>query len=324
MKYFYSFLFVLAFASSIQSQNLVLDTNNTAPQLVWNLVGSGINPTNISGQFSPASNAIFINNGVPGFSLSSGVILSSGELGPFLETPLFHNSTDLGLPGDPHIDSLIVPRISQDASLIEFDFKAVTDSVEFNFVFTSEEYNDYSGLNPPSAYNDAFAFFVTGPGYSANTNVALLPGTNIPISIHTVNNGYAAGTSTGPCMNCAYYVDNVGTGAVGLCYDGYTTVINIKFAVWPCDIYHFKLVVADATDGVFDTAVMFEENSFIACPNLEALQNSVAAPDTIFICAGESTTLTAPTGPQYLWSTGANTQSITVTQPGTYNFIISD
>jgi hypothetical protein len=48
------------------------------------------------------------------------------------------------------------------------------------------------------------------------------------------------------------------------------------------------------------------------------------ATDSVYICAGGSATLTAPPGAQYSWNTAATTQSIVVTQPGTYSFMITD
>jgi len=302
------------------AQNLVLNGTQTPQQLADALTGVGLFTSNVSGQYNPISATTFVNNGVLGFSLTGGVLLSSGEAVYPMSPATYHHSTDVGTPGDPLLDIIVSPRITEDAAILEFDFGAGNDSVEFNFVMASEEYNEYANTN----FNDVFAFFVTGPGYAPNTNVAVLPGTSIPITINTVNNGNSAGTATGPCMNCSYYVDNVGTGAIDMVYDGYTTVIKIKFAVWPCTNYHFKIAIADAGDGVFDSAVMLEENSFIPCPNMQATQHGMPVGNIVTICNGGSATLTAPHGVTYNWTTGETTQSIVVTQPGTYGFTITD
>ncbi|MFM7900525.1 MAG: hypothetical protein ACKPAD_00915, partial [Bacteroidota bacterium] len=43
------------------------------------------------------------------------------------------------------------------------------------------------------------------------------------------------------------------------------------------------------------------------------------------ICTGQTTTLTAPAGfTSYLWQDGSTTQSITVSQPGSYNVMVTD
>ena len=58
---------------------------------------------------------------------------------------------------------------------LEFDFMANTDTITFNFIFGSEEYNEEVG----SAYNDVFGAFVTGPdpqgGTYQNRNIATIP-----------------------------------------------------------------------------------------------------------------------------------------------------
>jgi gliding motility-associated-like protein len=80
-----------------------------------------------------------------------------------------------------------------------------------------------------------------------------------PVSINNVNNGTANG---GPCMNCAYYVNN--TGGMSLEYDGLTTVLTAWLKVVPCVTYHLKLAIADAGDGILDSGVFLEANSLIS------------------------------------------------------------
>lgn len=313
------FLFSSGF---LLAQSLSVTNGQTPAQLVNALIGPGISPGNIAGSYYPGGSGLFTNNGVSGLSLPAGIILTTGGLDSgYVNAPAtYFNSTAVNLPGDADLNTLVTPFPTYDAATLSFDFASTSDSVEFNFTFASEEYNEYVN----SSFNDVFAFFITGPGYAPNTNVALLPGTTTTISINNVNNGNSSGTATGPCMNCAFYIDNVGTNAVGLSYDGFTTVINIKFPVWPCTTYQFKASIADVGDMIFDSMVMLEENSFLACPALRAFQNGSEIGDTIVICAGGSATLTAPPGPAYAWTTGESTQSITVNQPGTYSFTIFD
>lgn len=74
-----------------------------------------------------------------------------------------------------------------------------------------------------------------------------------------------------------------------------------------------------------------ETNNWTAVPitlvNQEPAGNPVAtvtANNAPVICSGESITLTANAGTDFLWSNGATTQSITVTQPGTYNVEVTN
>src|SRR5690606_17404572 len=101
-----------------------------------------------------------------------------------------------------------------DVTVVEFDFIPAGDSVNFNFVFASTEYDVYVCTN----WNDVFGFFIDGPGIdgpyqNGAENIALLPDGVTPVAINTVNDGDTFGpctTPTGancPC-NSEYFVDN--------------------------------------------------------------------------------------------------------------------
>ncbi len=121
----------------------------------------------------------------------------------------------------------------------------------FRYVFGSEEYPEWVG----SSYNDVFGFFVTGPkpnglGTYNSYNVALIPGTSLPVTINNVNaNSYSQ-----------YYVNN-GSGTT-IVYDGFTTVLTAMLVVVPCEQYHIKLAVGDAGDSQYDSGIFLEANSF--------------------------------------------------------------
>ena len=69
---------------------------------------------------------------------------------------------------DADVGVLISPYSYYNAAILEFDFVPVTDSVSFRYIFGSEEYDDQSGsfgINYNcSAYNDKFAFLISGTG----------------------------------------------------------------------------------------------------------------------------------------------------------------
>lgn len=152
-----------------------------------------------------------------------------------------------------------------DAGGIQFDFKPTVNMVQFNYVFGSEEYEEYTC----SAFNDVFGFFITGP--SGVKNIALIPSTNLPVKINFVNQGSPG--ANGNIANCTpplgslaysgFYVSNP-QGSPDVQYDGFTTVFTAESAVIPCSSYHIKLVVGDAGDAVFDSGVFLEANSFAA------------------------------------------------------------
>jgi hypothetical protein len=301
-----------------EAQGIIVTPNNNATQLVNNhLLGSGIFASSITGNLAAGASGSFTASGNASFTLNGGIIISTGSVTALPTTPTFLAATALNTPGHPLLNNIVAPLSTLDAQSISFVFKATSDSVEFNFVFASEEYNDYVN----TVFNDVFGFFVTGPGFAPNTNVALIPGTTTPIAINTINNGgpYPVGSS-GPCTNCNYYIDNlVQPTPIAFAFDGFTTSIKIKFPVWPCADYTFTIAIADVADRAIDSSVLLEAGSFVPCPGMLINHKlTSSSPDTAYLCTGGSLTLTAPPGPNYYWTTGQTTQSITVTQPGTY------
>ncbi|HMT30219.1 MAG TPA: choice-of-anchor L domain-containing protein, partial [Bacteroidia bacterium] len=181
-----------------------LTVNNavTPTQLVNNfLLGAGVTATNITYTGAAISRSSFNCTGGCNLGVPNGVFLSSGEAIAPTGPASYHHSTDVGSAGDAQLDAIVTPRLTEDASVLEFDFTVASDSVKFEYVFGSEEYNDYANTN----FNDVFAFFISGPGITGSQNIALIPGTTTPVSINTVNNGNSAGVSTGPCLNCQYF-----------------------------------------------------------------------------------------------------------------------
>jgi hypothetical protein len=150
--------------------------------------------------------------------------------------------------GDPLLNT-VTGRTTMDACKFEFDIIPAGDSLSFDFVFASEEYNEWVG----SQYNDVFGFFISGPGIVGDPgaggakNIALVPNTSTAVTINNVNNG----------SNSAYYHDNA--GGADLQYDGFTVGLKAKSLVTACQTYHLKLVVADASDRKFDSGVFIDQ-----------------------------------------------------------------
>ncbi|RMG83739.1 MAG: hypothetical protein D6714_09230 [Bacteroidetes bacterium] len=211
---------------------------------------SGIGPTEGRGQFSGGS-----------FGLTEGVILSTGNInnatGPNNNGSAGNDMGGGG--GDPDLVIYSGAHPTFDTEGIEFDFTPTISTMDFLFVFASEEYCEWVGTQ----FNDIFGFFISGPGINGPfsngaINIGVVPGGVTPITINTINQ----------TQNSGFFIPNsAGCGAnvnPGFQFDGYTSVIAATANVIPCETYHIKLVVSDVGDGIYDTAVFLGAGTFNA------------------------------------------------------------
>ena len=268
MKHLYLFLVVFAFVvitPFVSTAQLTVLPGVTAAVMANKLAGPGVlvlNPI-----LTCATNAYATFSGTSTLSFDSGIVLTSGQAkttggvvgvnGPASGFA----STANGTPGDPQLTAL-AGQPTHDACILQFDFRPIGDTVKFEYVFGSEEYTDFTC----STFNDVFAFYISGPGYAAPTNLALVPGTNIPVCINSVNCGATGGYSIATCHAmgagspfCTYYVNNI--GGTTLSYDGLTKTLTAIGAVTPCDTFHLKIGVADASDDIYDSGVFLKAGS---------------------------------------------------------------
>ncbi len=271
------FSFSAVFCVLFSSAQIVTTTTLTVQQYVQNvLLGGGVSASNITYTGYAKAIGSFTAPAATNLSIGSGLVLTTGtaELndpnafgsgwpqGPSSNMSSWDNATN-GSAGDPDLDNL-TSLTSFNACILEFDFVPQADTVKFNYRFGSEEYNDYVN----TSYNDVFGFFLTGISTPLpQTNIALIPGIGIPVSINNVNNGYSGGVSTGPCTNCTFYNDNI-NGGIDAVYDGLTTVLTAKYPVICGETYHIKIAIGDVGDGALDSGVFLEAGSFSASGSL--------------------------------------------------------
>ncbi len=237
------------------------DLNTLTPQdLVDELLGAGVTSSNITFNGAPISGGIF-TGGTGIFGFERGIVLSTGDVGTIagpLNT-LAGASTITGFPGDPDLEALAGVG-TNDAAILEFDFECPqSTTASFQFVFASEEYNEYV-----FQFNDAFGLFVNG------VNIALVPGTMDAVTINNVNCGNPYAAPAGG-VNCSRYVNNdcfdipPGTypcAAVNTEMDGMTQVFSAVATLNP-GVNHIKLAVADALDTVWDSNILIRGNSLV-------------------------------------------------------------
>lgn len=236
----------------------------TAEAFAQNLVGEGVTITSAELVCPEGAAGFFSEGGSTNVGLSEGILLTTGQateaVGPNTSGS---TSTIWGASGDPDLAALVAPFPTFDACYLEFSFIPAGETVTFEYVFASEEYNEYVC----SAFNDVFAFFANGPGLD-NDNLAVLPDTEIPVTINTVNNG-SAGSNGNPdnCSeedleNSAFFVENIGGTTVE--YDGFTVPLSASLAVIPGETYTLKFTIADVGDGSFDSGVFIQSGSLVS------------------------------------------------------------
>lgn len=232
-------------------------------------VGGGDSNLGVNDPFSAGSftngNDTDIGNGSIG--IDTGIALTSGSV-TGLVAPVLPGSgvdnltTNLSVPGDSDLDDLI-PQTTQDATILEFDFTTSTGDLFFNFVFASEEYNEFVN----SGFNDVFGFFLDiGDDGSIDENLAVIPGTTTAVAINNVNCGNPFDVNSANATNCGFYNNNDpsdGGPFFDLELDGFTDVFQASFFGLDTSLtHHFKIAIADAGDSSLDSAVFIEGGTF--------------------------------------------------------------
>ena len=240
-----------------------LSTGLTPTQLAQSILsGAGINVTNVAYSGLPHTAGTFSTTDATILGFSSGIVLSSGNVNSVPGPNLADSTTTAnGLGGDAQLQALIPGYTVYDACSLQFDFTTPslapgqTGAVNFNFCFTSEEYNEY--VNSP--FNDVFGFFLNGQ------NIALLQNLTTPVSINNVNSGnpYVPGGGS----NSSQYRNNDltdGGGLIDIEMDGLTIVLTAFGNITGPGPHHIKLAIADAGDSVLDSNVFIQGASLVA------------------------------------------------------------
>lgn len=208
-----------------------------------------LDPLAAAGTFTIANSALG-----PGFT--GGVILSSGRAdsiqgtanagsitGNYNVSP--STSGQASLLGDAQLETLYGDALVhpfRDATALEFDFIPDASQVSIQFVFASEEYDEYVD----AGYNDIFAIFVNGQ----TVNLATVEPNDEPVSIDTVNLD----------QNRLLYRNNdihnspvPVTSHIATEADGLTTLVTCTFTVNAGVANTLKLVIADRSDFIYDS-----------------------------------------------------------------------
>ena len=247
---------------STSYSQLVTGTGMAPLGLVQNvLLGPGVTVSNISYNGSPSSIGSFQATGTnlgidEGIVLTTGTVIDNGD-GPQGPNNQAGCGSDNGYGGSALLSNIIGGEATYNASVLEFDFIPYSDTVNFKYVFGSDEYPEFA---PPqsSTYNDVFGFFISGPGIVGYQNIAQLPNGAGVVSINNVN----------PVTNSQYFISNGDGNAPPynssdqyIQYDGFTKVLKAFSQVQCGETYHLILAIADVGDGQWDSGIFLEANS---------------------------------------------------------------
>lgn len=258
--FFFSFIVVLS--NYINAQTVITYQSTMNPQNLVNnvLLGAGVT----------ASNVTF--NGATGTTMQGNAKNFTATNFPFSSGLYIRTSGGGSISSDPDLNAIATNTVTNGGKL-EFDFVAQGNNLSFNYMFASAEYPTFVC----SDYNDVFGFFISGPGitgpYSNNgVNMALIPNTNVPVAINTVNSGSAG--SAGSASTCAaqdpnwqansiYYTTQYASYS-GESYNGGTVSLPAGITLQCGETYHIKIAVANVGDGALNSGVYLEANSFIS------------------------------------------------------------
>lgn len=297
------------------AQTITVDnTTNSPAQLVDLLLGNScVEVSNIS--VSSTQSVAYFNQNGSSFPISEGIVIRNGVAtftqGPYTGVNLSSSVTN---SGDVFLQTLsdanggTSPIVN--AEFLEFDFIPLSNSFSFNFLFASNEYGFYQ-----CEFSDVFAFVLTDLSSGISTNLAVIPGTNTPVSVTTIRNSIYNEPSS-PNNSCAsinptfFDIYNVGNPTSALNMRGQTVVMNASSAVTPNTPYKIRLVIGDYANSGFDSAVFIAAGSFTTTLDLGSDQ---------IICAGDSVQLDTDLDNTFTFTWFENGNPISGETNSTYN-----
>ncbi len=252
-------LYILAVALitlTAANAQLVVDANANWQQYIPTILGGNcVQISNVTYNAGPNTAKLYSN--FPGFG--DGILITTGiaqaAVGPNYAPDVGYNNN---LPGSSLLNQYLVPgTFTYDATWLTFNFVAsYSGTVAVDYVFASEEYPEYVN----NGFNDIFGFFVQGPGIlGGQQNIALVPGTQIPVSIDNINQ----------YTNDTFFVDN--TNGPAIQYDGYTVPLTASFYADSGVVYTLTITIADVGDGIFDSGVFLKTSAL----NTQSLTGNV-------------------------------------------------
>lgn len=303
------------------------NTTYTAEQLVTDilidspcLAVSNINSNDIEGFTGLA----YFDRAAANFPFEEGIILMCGNTSN-IDSEVLISSSSTGAGTDEDINEIVGGTLN-DVTVLEFDFVPQIGYISFDFLFASNEYGFFQ-----CSYADAFVFLLTDTTTGDTQNLAVIPGTDIPVTVTNIrDNAYNSNCSS---ENVDYFDEYYGypySAIAPISMNGSTIPMTAEAAVIPGHTYHLKMAIGDWGDSILDAAVFIDAGSF-NMGNPDSGEITLEASNGNVLCNGEETTISIDLDSNYTfeWAkdgiviTDEDTNAITVGEAGIYTLSIT-
>jgi len=253
----------------VNATTLPINTGANATQMAQEIFGDGVTVVGASYTGDNRSSGIYTNGDTVSGGVTpsdSGVILSTGRATRFTNNSGQSNQSNStstntkGVNNDPDFNALVGSN-TYDAAWLDVDFIPTGDTLTMQFVFSSDEYPEYSN----TIYNDAVGVWVNG----------------MPATL-TVGDGSTTVGNVNQTDNINLYNSNTGD-QFNTEMDGFTVTMTLTMTVIPGVVNTIRIGIADLSDSSYDS------NLLIAGDSLQTVL--IANDDSIRIDAGGSKTL---------------------------------
>ena len=238
----------------VAASELTYNLNASAAQMADEIFGEGVTVVSASYTGDARSSGTFsdgdtISPGVtPG---DSGVILSTGRADSFTNSSgggwwgqsQANNSTNTstntsGVNNDAAFNDAVGSN-TYDAAILDVDFVPTGDTMTMQFVFSSEEYPEYTN----TIYNDAVVVWVNGQA--------------VPLE---VGGGDTSVGGINDTNNVNLYNDNT-NDAYNTEMDGFTVTMTLTMKVNPGQVNSIRIGIADVGDSSYDSNLLIAGDS---------------------------------------------------------------
>ena len=231
----------------VDATRLPVATNANAMDMAEEIFGDGVTIVGASYTGDSRAAGIFSDGDTvsPGVTPSdTGVILSTGRANRFTNNngeANQSNSTSTnnsGINNDSDFNALAGAN-TYDAAWLDVDFIPTGDTMTMQFVFSSDEYPEYTN----SIYNDAVGVWVNG----SPATLTIGDGTTTVGNVNNIDNVNLYNDNTSDQFNTEM--------------DGFTVTMSLTMTVIPNVVNSIRIGIADVGDSSYDSNLLIAANS---------------------------------------------------------------